>query len=239
MRRNVILTGLSFAGVVLTGAAVGWGTFKAHDILKDSGYSFKDKLKHSWKYYIPAGVLGTFTLSAIGLNSYMNYKDLAAISGAAAFTYKNRKFLEEKIREKVSDEDIKKLKAKFLGDNIPKNLSSIEVTGDGDLLCLDGYSGRWFRSSAEAVQEAERKLNEKFHTDRYCSMNDFYDFLGITTTHFGWQYGWANSEDWYDDEEGILFENTMVEADEIGNESEEPVYIIDLYTYPMECWQEV
>ena len=112
---------------------------------------------------------------------------------------------------------------------------SIEDTGFGDLLCLEGYSGRYFYSSKHAVDAAMQRFSASFKNGNYLCLNDLYNELRITPSHFGHQYGWAPSDGWYDYENGIDFECNFI-YDRIFDR---PIYIIDIYTYPMECWQEV
>ena len=112
-----------------------------------------------------------------------------------------------------------------------------EETGKGDLLCYEGYSGRWFRSNKKAVEEAEREFSNWFKEGEYLCLNDFYDLLGIETTIFGNQFGYAASEDYYDFEDGIEFVNTILPENK--TDCGEALMIIDLFTYPMECWMEV
>lgn len=241
-KRNVILTSVAIFGVIATAGTVGWGTLKADEILKSSRSSIS-KIKSAYPYYIPAAICGAGTIAAMVTNSYLNYKEVAAISATAAYAFKNRKILGDKIREIVPEEELKKVKEalalKTVKDEPPFNLESVEITGNGDLLCLDGYSGRWFRSSEEAVAEAERQLNELFETNKYVCLNDFYKLLGIEETHFGYQFGWVNDPDWYG--ASVEFENTVIDnyKTPTGVCRGEPVLVIDLYDYPMECWQEV
>lgn len=241
-KRNIILTGAAIFGVIATAGTVGWGTLKANDILKSSRSSVS-KIKSAYPYYIPAAVCGAGTVAAIVANSYLNYKEIAAISATAAYAFKNRKILGDKIREIVPEKELKKVKEalalKTAREDPPFNLECVELTGNGDLLCIEGYSGRWFRSSEEAVAKAEEQFNELFNTNEYVSLNDFYRLLGIEETHFGYQFGWAKSPDYYDSD--IEFENTLIDnyEDGMGRRRGEPVLVIDIYDYPMECWQEV
>ena len=59
-----------------------------------------------------------------------------------------------------------------------------------------------------------------------------YKLFGISETHFGEQYGWAANSDYYDGP--IEFRNT-----ETVTEHGEKMLVIEIFTYPMECWMEV
>lgn len=73
---------------------------------------------------------------------------------------------------------------------------SVEHTGRGDLLCYDGYGGRWFRSSRQAVEEAVDHLLEQYENGEWINYNDLYMLLGMAESDFGEQNGWSPSEDW-------------------------------------------
>lgn len=92
-------------------------------------------------------------------------------------------------------------------------LPSIEETGNGNLLCLDSYGGRLFRSSEKAVREAIKSFEDEYA--KSCCMfdedpahmfmvtynyNDLYSKLGIMPTDFGEQYGYTNVDGYRTDD---------------------------------------
>lgn len=237
-KRNLILTGVSIAGIFVVAGATGWGTLKCHDIIQNRGLKTLDKVKKCAPYFAPAGIAILGTGAAIGANSYLGYKELAALSASAAYAVKNRKFLGEKIQEKFPEE-AKLIKRKLYEEHMKSpGLETVELTGNGDVMCLEGFSGRWFRSSPEAVEKAIDQLNDLLRENEYASLNDLYRFLGITETHFGWQYGWVANPDFFPVYDGVpivQYDNTMI----YDEQRKEDVYVMDLEVYPMECWMEV
>ena len=198
--------------------------------------------KENWKSYIFPAVVGGATVATIVVNHRVNAKELAAAGATIGYLVANRDALEKKIEEKFGHETLQEIKKEIREETTREKPSrnlyngpSIEDTGKGDLLCFEGYSGRWFWSSKEAVEEAEDELNSTFRTDIYCCLNDFYKYLGIEETHFGFEYGWVNHEDWYTESDGIRFENTIAFDRDKGCD----VLYIDIFTYPMQCWQEI
>ena len=161
------------------------------------------------------------------------------MSATAGYLLANRNNL-KKLTEKP---EIKKVIGKMLPQKEEFKHQTIETTGNGDLLCIDGYSGRIFRSSKDAVIDAEEKLNELYVDPEcgYCCLNDWYRFLGIEESQFGWDYGWANVQEEYYPNEPIEFSNELVTADAPGNNYGEPIFCIDIeeYWHPMEGWMEV
>lgn len=123
---------------------------------------------------------------------------------------------------------------------------SIEQTGKGNLLCFEGYGGRIFRSSYDAVKEDIALFVEKYYNGEYVSLNDLYAQLGLIQTTFGSQYGWSPSEEY---KVTLRFNLEMAEPDEISDVYaknlkffNEPVLLIDidsLYSLPIENYWEV
>lgn len=233
INRNLIRLGLTILGVI--GVPVtSYLSVKCHEKAKDAETK-SDKLKA----YLPAIISGTVTTGSIIGSHRMSSKEIAALTATATYAITNRNKLEEELGKYVDTKEAKQIKtevAKLASGNEKSAGPSFETTGKGSLKVLEGYSGRWFYSSIEAVTEAEKKLNNRLKSGDYVCMNDFYSWLGIATTHFGDQWGWAPNEDYYDYtiDDPIEFENTLVD-----DENGEPLLIIDIFTYPMECWRDV
>ena len=76
------------------------------------------------------------------------------------------------------------------------NRPSIEYTGSGDQLCYDGWGGRWFRASIEAVKEGIQFLRESYVDGDCPNYNDLYKLWNMCQTELGAQFGWSSSEDY-------------------------------------------
>lgn len=258
--RSLLLSVGALIGFGATVYFVAKGQMKADDILAERNEacknpfdetvyppSVKEKAELTWQCYIPAGIFGVLTVGCIIGSQYISRKEIAGLSASVAFLTANRDGLEKAIKEKYGDDALEEIKSKLaVRKPDPIVLKVIaEETGNGDLLCFEGYSGRWFRSSKRAVEYAEKELNKRFVAGGYVSMNDFYEFLGIEQTHFGWEFGWPGSDEYLDfymgsalpgsNENPIRFDNTVI----FDEEKSEDVLYIDLYTYPMEGWQEL
>lgn len=230
---KIIRLGLTLAGTA--GVAItSWLSVKCHDKAKD----ISDK-KKKVKAYAPAIASGVLTSACILGSHHMSSKEIAALTATATYAVANRNKLEEKLSPYISKEEAKQIKHDVASASVVSvpNGPSVEWTGNGTLRVLEGYSGRQFYSSLEAVIKAEEKLCKRFKNGEYVCMNDFYEYLGIQKTHFGDQWGWAPSDDfypmWYEDN-SLGFENNIVDGDD-----GEPLLVIDVYTYPMEGWKEV
>ena len=246
MNSRWISLGLSLLGVGGVGLT-SWLAIKGHDEAKDKTDKKEKLLAYKW------AILSYVGTSACILGSHhVSSKEIAALTASCTYLAANRDKIEKKIKEKFGEEKLHEIKTDIGVDTVKEKKSkeiattdtkkmlprksSVEWTGNGPLKCFEGYSGRYFYSTLEKVKEAEMKLNNKRHDGEYVCLNDFYELLGMAKTHFGNTFGWPANEDYYDIslEEPINFENTIVEDDFTG----EPVLIIDVYTYPMECWEE-
>ena len=194
---------------------------------------------------LPVVTCAAGSIACMVISERISYKQIAALTATCVYLSKNRDFLQNKLKEVVGEEKLEDIKKEFTTQEAPKLYfgPSVEETGHGDLLCYEGYSGRWFRSSKEAVLEAQAQLQDAFTNDIYCCMNDYYNFLGMTMTQFGHELGWVNNKDWYGPE--LHFTNTLLEANEWadwgpdGGLIDEPIYVLEIDTLPMYSWQEI
>ena len=222
------------AGVVGVAVLSGNCTLKAEKILREKNLEdapIQDKAKETWKYYIPVVAACGLTIASVIATKRLNAKELAAVTAACGYLAQKGSAVTREIIDRTNNEVaadvIKDAKIGYTGQ-------TIEDTGNGKLLCIEGYSGRLFWSSEEAVRDAVKRFNELYARDKYVCLNDFYELLGIETSHFGHQFGWAYGSDFYD--EAPLDIQVEVVPDKNRNCN---ICCIDIYTYPMECWQEV
>lgn len=260
VNKTTVLTGLSIAGIIGTTVVTAYMAPKAERAIKAKickepitidgvdgskiivDYKKADKIelvKTAAPYYIPTILLCSLTITLTLLNHKEYKKELLAMSAASAYLAANRDNL-KKIAEKP---EVKKVVGKIFPTKEEFKHQTIETTGYGDLLCIDGYSGRIFRSSQDAVVNAQEQLNDIFLDPEggYACMNDYFRFLNIEQSGWGEEYGWVNNEDWYYRNEPIQFSNELIAADAPGNEFGEPIFYIDIEDgwQPMWGWMEV
>ncbi len=237
------LPAVAIAGCVAGPILASRATYKAHDILADENASMTNKVKQTWKYYIPAVVVGGTAVLSIVMSKRLDAKEIAALTATCGYLASNKAELEKAIKEKFGDEAFveirKEVDKKMVEKYGEKQKMTAELTGKGDLLCYEGLTGRFFRSSEEAVKEAIKKINDEFKNGNYIYMNMLYDELGISVTRFGNELGWVPDEDYYDYEKGISITTDLVEGwlNRDGVE-DEPVLVIDIWDLPIEHWYE-
>ena len=206
-----ILSGLATVGVGVTAWLSGRAAVKAETILWDGNIRDRKKvIKDTWKCYIPPVVSGILTVASIWGSRKMSAGQVASMAAAAGYFMNARK--------KAIKEDVSKI----------DHPVSVEETGHGDVLCFEAFSGRWFRSSVEAVEEACRILNDIYKHDleekgySALTLNELYSLLDIQTTYFGDKVIWCNEEngdqivfanefiEWHDDGIGMVYVLTPI-----------------------------
>lgn len=204
--------------------------------------SFRETFDLTWKNYIPAGLTGIFTIGCIIGSQYLDRKQIAALTASIGLLTANRDRLEAAIKEKYGDDILKELKSKAALKKPEKEIQYVKVTaeetGYGELLCYEGYFGRWFRSNELDVKRGLDAINEAFANGCDVSYNDLYSAWGLKETHCGVDYGWVCNEDYYDIEKGIQFELRKMYSEEMG---EDVLFIEpkDFYYYPIQGWYEL
>ena len=235
-----ILIGLGLAGMIGSVIMAISATPKAEEAMENKVYeiceeshvapwniklSFADKVKVSWKYYIP-----TFTTLAFSVGCILGANSVNAKRNAAIFAaYKLSETALEEYRSKVVD-TIGEAKENTIRQSIAQDSVSREpvednevyITNNGNTLCKDPFSGRYFKSDAEAIKRAINELNSDMLRENYVSLNDFYYLLGLENTDIGDDIGWSLGTVKLIE---IIFRSTI-------SPNDEPCLVLDYVTRP-------
>lgn len=219
-----ILTGLSVAGLLSTTIFAINATpkalklldseaFERDPIMRYEDFSFTDKLKITWKLYLPAAAIGATTIACIiGANS-VNAKRHAALATMYGITETAFKEYRSKVIETIGKNKELKVRDEISGDRIKKNppgVNEIIFTGKGEILCYDSMSGRYFKGDIEQIRKSVNSLNKDLMTDMFISVNDLYYALGLAPTKLGRDMGWDLNQGLLE----ITFSSQLTEHDE-------------------------
>lgn len=229
---GLIFTGIAIGGTIVTNVITAMRTLKYKEILEECD---GNKPKAVAKTYWPSLISGAATIGAITLAEKANLAEIGILTGSCAFLAAKAHGLEDAIADRADEQILEDIRENELVQYIKLPGPSVEETGRGDELCLEAYSGRWFRSSKEAVDRAVEEF-QKMHDDGYyLSMNDLYILLGIVETRFGHDYGFPANDEYF--EKHIVVDVDYYEG--VKEKFGEPVLVIDILTGPIECWQEL
>ena len=69
------------------------------------------------------------------------------------------------------------------------------VLREGNTLCYDAVSGRYFKSDIETIRKAVNELNRRMLRENYVCLNEFYGEIGLPYTNLGDDIGWSIDRD--------------------------------------------
>ena len=239
----LFLTGLSMCGVIFTAAAAIHDTPKALRIIRreedDRKFKVKvfknengdilsekipykeltnlDKVKLTWKCYIPTILVAASTCFCIGYSNKLNNEQKKRLLAAYALTHAAYREYRDKVVDILGPEGEAELKSTIAQDHIKDETHY----GNGKpeektVIFIDEFMNTKFESTKEAVLAAEYEMNRTFALRGHVSMGDFYRYLGLDDVYadqgpllerFGWSYDMGTDMGY----EWIDFSNRKVE----------------------------
>jgi hypothetical protein len=209
-----ILTGVGAVGAISAALLTGKATFRATKLIEEkktelwqmtpdtaSGnqpdypeLSTKDTIKLVWTEYLPpAGVLGV-TLAAIICANRVSTARLAALATAYSLNEKHFGEYKEKVIEKFNANKERQVRDEIAQDRVtanPPKDAQIIITGNGDVLCHDLPTDRYFKSNMEKLRQVMNDINAQVNEVGYARLSEFYTALGLKDTPYSMELGWT------------------------------------------------
>jgi hypothetical protein len=233
-----ILTGLGCAGVLSTAILAVKATPQVLEILEEEeAYRNKkrinamtkfDKVKITWKCYIPAGIVGATAIGCIIGANTVHVRRNAAL--ASMYTLSETAFREYKTKviEEIGKPKETKIRDEIARDRIannPPQSDKVIFTGTGDILCYDPKSDRYFLSSYETIRQKINDLNYRLRNEMQIPLNDFYYELNLKPTTLGDQMQ-------FDIEKGQIDVHYSTQLSDEGR----PCLVLDFDVYPVDLY---
>lgn len=211
IRRNikehspVILSTFAGVGTLTTAYLASRASFKAARLIDewenenmpamDPKERLMERTKLVWKLYIPAGTSAVSTIACIvGANRVGANKAIAAQTALSVSQQLYSDYRDKIIEEygEGKDQSIRdKLAEGRLKDNPPPS-NDVLVTGPGNSLCCELYTGRYFACDMETLRKAMNTLNAKILSHDYATLWDFYYMIGLGHTKMADHVGWRS-----------------------------------------------
>lgn len=198
-----ILTGIGIAGMITTTVLAVKATPKALKLMEDARYdkeedlTVPEKVKVTWKCYIPATLLGLASVGClIGANS-VNLRRKAALATAYKLSETALAEYKEKVIETVGEEKAKDIRSAIAKDKMEKNpvtKSEVIITDKGESLFCDSISGRYFKSDMNTIEKAVNTINRRLLNEMSVSLTEFYSEIGLSPTSLSEELGWNMNE---------------------------------------------
>lgn len=200
-----IFAGIAIAGVISTTVMAVRATLKAADDIEEACYTdpdngeyiepdAKEKIQLVWKHYIPVVLMAGLTVGAVVTSHTIQSKRNAILAGLLTTSQKALEDYQTKTEEVVGKSKAEKIKEEIAGDKLskhPVDRSNVLVTGFGDTLCYDTWSGRYFKSDIEKIRQAMNEFNHAMLVEYNKSLNELYEIMNLDTIGAGEEVGWT------------------------------------------------
>jgi hypothetical protein len=228
-----ILTGVGVVGTIGTAVLTGRASIKAHQLCQkaDMAYAVEhdghgkldsvDKVKITWKLYVPPVAAGAATITCILMAQRLNAQQITAMAALYGLSQDRFQEYREKVAEQFGLNKEQKVRDAAAQDLVKKTEGSqVIILGEGEVLCFDKFTGRYFRSTMDRIKKAENAINRSIYNYDYASLSQFYEDAGLEPTSQSDAVGWNS---------GNLFE---LEYSAVLTDDERPCISIDFKYAP-------
>lgn len=163
----------------------------------------KNTVKKLIPAVLPPVVMSGATIGCIVGSHTISCRRIALLSAAYNISEQTVKDLNTKMTETLGDKKARSVRDAIMKDklekeeekqDLPNNAKNLVVVGDGKVLCLDSYSGRFFYSNASEIEHSIFEISRDVCNNVYASLNDFYYSLGLDGIVAGDEVGWNVSD---------------------------------------------
>jgi hypothetical protein len=203
-----ILTGLGVIGVISTGILAARATPIAQRALDQVAVEHefkyptedtvpltrKEKIMAVLPAYAPAVASGALTIFCIVAANSIHLKRNAALASVIGIIQTGIQTYQEKVIEAVGEKKEELIRGEVAEERLKKNPvkeNNVIMLGEETSYCYDSFSGRYFTSSMERINQARNDFNHLLLIRDYLSLNDFYEFLGLPAIEIGNNVGWV------------------------------------------------
>ena len=162
---------------------------------KGSELTKSEKVAVSLPAYIPT-ITATVTGVACVAGGYgLLHKRLSVTAMSLAASDKALERFTGKAREIIGDKKTEEIKDAATAQSVlenPLSKNQVIITGKGEHLCYDEYSGVYFKSDIESIRKAVNDFNSELLEEMYKPLSDLYDKFGdIKTNALHESVGWC------------------------------------------------
>ena len=213
--KQFILNFASVIGVGLTMASAIKDTTKACKLVTDD-MTLKEKIKKTWKCYIPSGLIMSSTVLCIIYSDKVSMNEKIALLNTLGMVQDNYKNLRESVNENCDPKTRDEILKSTIRKKVPKELY-LERTEEK--VFYEEYTCKYFTSTIDNVLKAEYMFNKQLSIVGRATLNDFYELLGISKTEAGESLGWSVYDGYY----GSIETNPWVDFDHSKMEDDDGI----------------
>jgi hypothetical protein len=140
---------------------------------------------------LPPLVSGSLTVTAIIFSHKMNAQKAAALAAAYGLSQKQFEEYRGKLSEKLGPKKSQDFQDELAQDRVNNTPGSTQiVVVDGEVLCFDQPTGRYFQSTMERINQAVNSTNAEILNHDTATASYFYEELGLPATTWTDDVGW-------------------------------------------------
>jgi len=201
---TTLLTAGGVVGTVATAILTGRASIKAYQIIEaetkvadeeDIELTTARKVLIVAPHFVPPVITGAATITAIVMANRMSAQKAAALAAAYGLAERNFSEYKEKVAEKLTgpkQSAVVDELAQERVDRTPGHEAIIVV--EGEVLCFDQPTGRYFRSTMEDINRAVNSTNAEILHHDYASASYFYEELEMPATTWTDEVGWNTDQ---------------------------------------------
>lgn len=153
--------------------------------------STTDKIKLGAVDALPPLLIGTATIISIIMGHKVSAQKAAALAAAYGLSQKQFEEYKEKVAEKLTGPKAQQIDDELAQDRVSRTPGHENIVViEGEVLCFDEPSGRYFHSTMEKIKQAVNATNAEILHHDHANLGFFYDELELPGTAWSDEVGW-------------------------------------------------
>lgn len=189
-------------------------------------FKLKDKVALTWRCYVPAVAAGAASVGCLVGAGIIDNKRISALTAAVSMSETALRDYMNAAAKTVGEKKEREIHDALAKDKLERSSfqeKRVIPTGNGETLCYDALSDRYFRSSVEAIRRAMNDVNKRIiNGEDSATLNDLYFAMGLDTIGLGDNIGWNVERNVID----LNFSSQLVPS------TGEPCLVVDHNEYP-------
>ena len=153
-----------------------------------------DIIEATWKLYIPTASIATLSALSIILANRISLRRQATLMSLYAIADTTLKDYQQAVIDKIGSKKAGDIQDTLSKNRVEKNpISNKNLVGsreEGDHLCYDALSGRYFYSTKHKILTAQAVFNNQLLSNMIMTLNELYFEMGLPNIDIGDSVGW-------------------------------------------------
>lgn len=152
----------------------------------------KKTIETTWKCYIPATVVGLGSITCLLMSHRLSAGKSAAMASAYSLLERTMDEYQDRVIEQIGKEKNDVIREE-VQQAVVESTGNEEIIpyGNGEILCFESLTGRYFKSNENTIMAAVNDFNRDLIHEFSCTMNDWFYILGLPNVAIGDSLGWT------------------------------------------------